>query len=47
MNPDITLAHIHGLLESFSKNIYRAKDSEQGSFVSIQNIMKPNKLQKK
>lgn len=35
MSSDITVAHIHGLLENFSKNVYRAKDSEQGSLVSI------------
>lgn len=35
MSSDITLTHIHRLLESFSKNIYRAKDSDQGSIVSI------------
>lgn len=35
MSSDITLAHIHGLLENFSKNVYRAKDSDQGTLVSI------------
>lgn len=35
MNSDITIAHIHGLLENFSKYLYRAKDSDQGSLVSI------------
>lgn len=34
MSSDITVAHIHGLLESFSKTVYRAKDSESGSLVS-------------
>lgn len=38
MSSDITVAHIHGLLENFSKNVYRAKDSEQGSIVSIKSI---------
>ncbi|XP_055317855.1 myotubularin-related protein 14 isoform X3 [Sitodiplosis mosellana] len=31
MSSDITVAHIHGLLENFSKNVYRAKDSDQGT----------------
>lgn len=35
MSSDITVAHIHGLLENFSKNVYRAKDSDQGSLVSV------------
>ncbi|XP_031629993.1 myotubularin-related protein 14 isoform X2 [Contarinia nasturtii] len=31
ISSDITVAHIQGLLENFSKNVYRAKDDEEGS----------------
>lgn len=34
MNTDITLTQIQGLLENFSRNVYRAKDMEPGSLVS-------------
>lgn len=36
MTTDVTLLDISDLLENFAKNVYRAKNSDQGSPVSIQ-----------